>query len=56
MKFNIIDFNGDVVSELDAPDSVFGIQANLSVVRQSILAEMTNKSLSASLTKGISIS
>ena len=42
MKFNIIDFNGDVVSELDAPDSVFGIQANLSVVRQSILAEMTN--------------
>ena len=42
MKFNIINLKGDVISEADAPDSVFGIQANLSVVRQSILAEMTN--------------
>jgi len=42
MKFNVINLKGDVVSETDAPDSVFGIQANLSVVRQSVLAEMTN--------------
>lgn len=42
MKYNIHDLNGKVVSEFNLDDSVFGINPNHGVVRQAVLAEMTN--------------
>ena len=42
MKYNIHDLNGKVVSEFNLDDSVFGINSNHGVVRQAVLAEMTN--------------
>jgi large subunit ribosomal protein L4 len=42
MKHNIYNLSGEVVSEFNLDDSVFGIEPNHGVVRQAVLAEMTN--------------
>jgi len=42
MKHNIYNLSGKVVSEFNLDDSVFGIEPNHGVVRQAVLAEMTN--------------
>ena len=42
MKHNIYNLSGKVVSEFNLDDSVFGIDPNHGVVRQAVLAEMTN--------------
>ena len=42
MKYNIHNLNGKVVSEFNLDDTVFGIAPNHGVVRQVVLAEMTN--------------
>jgi large subunit ribosomal protein L4 len=42
MKYNIHNLNGKVVSEFNLDDTVFGIDPNQGVVRQAVLAEMTN--------------
>jgi large subunit ribosomal protein L4 len=42
MKYNIHNLNGKIVSEFDLDDSIFGIDPNHGVVRQAVLAEMTN--------------
>lgn len=42
MKYNIHNLNGKVVSEFNLDDSIFGIVPNHGVVRQAVLAEMTN--------------
>lgn len=42
MKHNIYNLRGKVVSEFNLDDSVFGIEPNHGVVRQAVLAEMTN--------------
>ena len=42
MKYNIHNLNGKVVSEFNLDDTVFGIDPNQGVVRQVVLAEMTN--------------
>ena len=42
MKLNVIDLKGAVVAEVEAAKSVFNITPNLGVVRQVVLAEMTN--------------
>ena len=42
MKLNVIDIKGSVVGEIEASKNVFSIVPNDSVVRQAILAELTN--------------
>lgn len=42
MKHNIYNLSGKVVSEFNLDDTVFGIEPNHGVVRQAVLAEMTN--------------
>lgn len=42
MKHNIYNLSGEMVSEFNLDDSVFGIDPNHGVVRQAVLAEMTN--------------
>lgn len=42
MKHNIYNLSGKVVSEFNLDDSVFGVEPNHGVVRQAVLAEMTN--------------
>ena len=42
MKLNVIDLKGNLVGEVEASKNVFSIVPNYSVVRQAILAEMTN--------------
>ncbi len=42
MKFNIIDLKGSVVGELKADESIFSTRPNLGVIRQVVLAELTN--------------
>lgn len=42
MKLDIIKLDGSKVSDFTADKSVFGIKPNLGVVRQAVLAELTN--------------
>ena len=42
MKLNVIDLKGSVVEEIEASKDLFSIVPNDSVVRQAILAELTN--------------
>jgi len=42
MKFNILKIDGSKVDDLKVDKSVFGIAPNLGVVRQAVLAELTN--------------
>ena len=42
MRFDIIKLDGSKVSDFVADKSVFGIKPNLGVVRQAVLAELTN--------------
>ncbi|MBE77401.1 MAG: 50S ribosomal protein L4 [Candidatus Marinimicrobia bacterium] len=42
MKINIHSIKGDVVDKMDADEKIFKVELNKSVVRQAILAEMTN--------------
>ena len=42
MKINIHSIKGDVVEKIDADEKIFKVQLNKSVVRQAVLAEMTN--------------
>ena len=42
MKLNVIDLKGNVVGKVEASKNVFSIVPNDSVVRQAILAELTN--------------
>ena len=42
MKINIHSIKGDVVDKIDADENFFKVELNKSVVRQAVLAEMTN--------------
>ena len=42
MKINIHSIKGDVVDKIDADEKIFKVELNKSVVRQAVLAEMTN--------------
>ena len=42
MKLNVIDLKGNVIEKIEAVDSVFNITPNQGVVRQAVLAELTN--------------
>ena len=42
MKFDLHDLKGNKVSGFQLDDSIFGIKPNHGVVRQAILAELTN--------------
>ena len=42
MKFDLHDLKGKKISDLQLEDTVFGIEPNRGVVRQAILAELTN--------------
>ena len=42
MKINIHSIKGDVVDKMDADEKIFKVDLNRSVVRQAVLAEMTN--------------
>lgn len=43
MKLPVLDAGGEQVGELDAADSVFGIEPNLGVVHQAVLAHRANQ-------------
>ena len=51
MKLNVIDLKGSVVGEVEASKNVFSIMPNDSVVRQAILAELTNLRQGTNATK-----
>jgi len=42
MKINIHSIKGDVVDKVDADEKIFKVDLNRSVIRQAVLAEMTN--------------
>ena len=42
MKFDLHNLKGKKISDLQLEDTVFGIEPNRGVVRQAILAELTN--------------
>ena len=42
MEFDIINLSGQKVNSFKADDSVFGIEPNISAVRQAVLSEMAN--------------
>jgi len=42
MKINIHSIKGDIVDKIDADEKIFKVELNKSVVRQAVLAEMTN--------------
>ena len=42
MKINIHSIKGDIVDKIDADENFFKVELNKSVVRQAVLAEMTN--------------
>ena len=42
MKLDVIDLKGNVIEKIEAVDSVFNITPNQGVVRQAVLAELTN--------------
>jgi len=42
MKINIHSITGDVVDKVDADEKIFKVELNRSVIRQAVLAEMTN--------------
>ena len=42
MKINIHSIKGDVVDKIDADEKIFKVELNKSVIRQAVLAEMTN--------------
>jgi len=42
MKFNIHNLSGKKISDFQLDESVFGIEPNNGVIRQAVLAEMTN--------------
>ena len=42
MKINIHSIKGDIVDKMDADEKIFKVDLNRSVVRQAVLAEMTN--------------
>ena len=42
MKINIHSIKGDLVDKIDADEKIFKVELNKSVVRQAVLAEMTN--------------
>ncbi len=42
MKINIHSIKGDVVDKIDVDEKIFKVELNKSVVRQAVLAEMTN--------------
>ena len=46
MKFDLHNLNGKKVSDFQLDDKVFGIKPNHAVVRQAILAELTNMTVS----------
>ena len=43
MEFDIINLSGQKVNSFKADDSVFGIEPNITAVRQAVLSEMANK-------------
>ena len=43
MKFSVVDANGAKQREIDADDAVFGLEPNLGVVHQALLAHQANK-------------
>ena len=42
MKLNILKLDGSKSSQIKADESVFGIKPNEPVIRQAVLAELTN--------------
>ena len=42
MKLDVINLSGKKVSSFEAESSVFGIDSNISAVRQAVLSEMAN--------------
>ena len=42
MKINIQSIKGDVVDKVNADEKIFKVELNRSVIRQAVLAEMTN--------------
>jgi len=42
MKINIHSIKGDIVDKIDADEKIFKVDLNRSVIRQAVLAEMTN--------------
>tara|TARA_Y100000768_G_scaffold364332_1_gene324688 strand:+ start:90 stop:713 length:624 start_codon:yes stop_codon:yes gene_type:complete len=42
MKINIYNIQGDVVDKINADDKIFKVELNKSLIRQAVLAEMTN--------------
>ena len=42
MKINIHNIKGDIVDKLNADEKIFKVRLNRSVIRQAVLAEMTN--------------
>ena len=55
MKLNVIDLKGNVIEKIEAVDSVFNITPNQGVVRQAVLAELTNLRQGTHATKNRSL-
>ena len=51
MVFDILNLNGEKVNDINLDDLVFGIEPNHGVVRQAVLAELTNMRQGTHMTK-----
>ena len=51
MVFDILNLNGEKVNDMNLDDLVFGIEPNHGVVRQAVLAELTNMRQGTHMTK-----
>ena len=43
MKLSVVNTSGDAVREIDVDDAVFGVEPNLGVVHQALLAQQANR-------------